>query len=157
MMRYMTTCAMILMFYSLGCAQSVPDRKPTEVKVSTTNTHDSPQIVFDVPAGPNCQSNYMDLVQQGKKLFNTKATCWGCHGRNADGTTNVSPQVATMRPRPTDLRNAAALRFSSDADRYNVIKNGSPGTAMVAFRGHLHDHEIRLIIEYLEVLKTGGC
>ena len=156
MMCRSIACALVFML-CLGCARSAPDRAPVEKAKSLANNQESSRIVFDAPAGPNCESNLAELAQRGRTLFNTKAACWGCHGRNADGKTNVDPGVEKMLPKPTDLRNAAALRFTSDSDRYDVIRNGIPKTAMVPFRGSLYDHEIRLIVEYLEVLRNGGC
>lgn len=115
-------------------------------------------LVFSPTVAAACESDTMTLVQHGKTLFNGQAVCFGCHGTNADGVTNVDPDVPRqLDPQPTDLRNPAALRFPTDAQRYEVIKNGIPGTAMVAFRGMLYDQQIQELIEYLEVLRKGGC
>lgn len=115
-------------------------------------------LVFAPTVAAACESDTMALVQQGKALFNGKAVCFGCHGTNADGVTHVNPDVPRLLdPQPTDLRNPAALRFLTDAARYDVIKNGIPGTAMVPFRGMLYDQQIRELIEYLDVLGKGGC
>lgn len=104
-----------------------------------------------------CESEVFKLTQLGKQLFNENAVCYSCHGRNADGKTDLHPRVAELDPKPTDLKDAAALKYPTDEARYSVIRNGIAGTGMPAFRGSLDDKEIRLIIEYLEALKTGGC
>lgn len=103
-----------------------------------------------------CSSDVLDLAQAGKKLFQGKGVCYGCHGRNADGK-GEAEGVDQLNPKPTDLTDASTLRYPTDEARYTVIRNGIRGTGMPPFRGHLTDNEIRLLIEYLEVLRTGGC
>jgi mono/diheme cytochrome c family protein len=114
-------------------------------------------ILLSAQGAIACDSDYLDLARQGKSLFNGKAVCFGCHGRNADPSTVTSPDVATLNPKPTDLRRKDLLKHPSDEQRFVAIRNGIPGTAMVPYRGHLTSNEIALIIEYLEVLKQGGC
>lgn len=104
-----------------------------------------------------CPSDNMELAAKGKRLFNGKAVCWGCHGVNADPSTVTDKQVAQLNPPPTDLRKGSSLRLHTDDARYDAIRNGIKGTGMPAFRGSLYDQEIQLIIEYLEVLKNGDC
>ena len=104
-----------------------------------------------------CESDLLEGAREGKRLFNGKAVCFGCHGTNADGRTNVTPDIDKFNPKPTDLRNPAALRFTFPADRYDVIRDGIPGTGMVPFRGTLYDQQIVQLVEYLEVLRKGGC
>jgi mono/diheme cytochrome c family protein len=114
-------------------------------------------LLFITGQANACQSDDMELVQKGKQLFNGSAVCWECHGTDADGKTNVTPDVEQLNPKPTDLRNPAVLRLHTDMARYNAIRDGIPGTGMPPFRGMLYENEIQLLIEYLEVLKAGGC
>lgn len=102
-----------------------------------------------------CESDVQRLTKQGKQLFNGNGVCFACHGRSADGKTDVDPRVSELNPKPSDLKNAATLKYSSDEARYSIIRNGIAGTGMPPFRGSLTDQAIRLLIEYLEVLKTG--
>ena len=100
----------------------------------------------------SCASDAYYLAKQGKQLFQSKGVCFECHGVNADGK-YTNPKVDRLDPKPTDLTNKKILKYPSDEERYSAIRNGIKGTGMVPFRGILTDAEIRLIIEYLEVLK----
>ena len=59
--------------------------------------------------------------------------------------------------RKSDLTNDASLKYRTDEARYAAIRDGIPKTAMPAYRGQLTEAEIRLIIEYLELLHTQQC
>lgn len=105
---------------------------------------------------PTCASDSLELARMGKFLYQGKAVCSGCHGREGKGDGDPA-SLQLMNPKPTDLSNDAMLKHRTDEARYSAIRHGIPGTAMPPFRGHLTDQEIRLIIEYLEVLRTGQC
>lgn len=92
----------------------------------------------------------------GKFLYQGKAVCSGCHGREGKGDGDPD-SLRLMNPKPPDLSNDGMLKHRTDEARYSAIRHGIPGTAMPPFRGHLTDQEILLIIEYLEVLRTGQC
>ena len=64
------------------------------------------------------------------------ATCHGASGRG-DG-----PAGAGLTPAPADFTDALHARFYSDAGRVQIIRAGSPGTAMAAFGGTLTEPEI---------------
>lgn len=148
-----TLCSVILS----GCAQKQADRTYAEMK-NRKESATIRQAAVDAPASRSaCASDLMELASLGKKLFNGKGVCFGCHGVDADGRTRVDPDIETLNPKPTDLRDSAALKFQTDESRFDVIRNGIKKTAMPPFRGILYDNEIRLIIEYLEVLKDGRC
>lgn len=104
-----------------------------------------------------CSSDLFEIVANGKKLFHGKGVCFKCHGTNGDGKYDPDEMVDKLNPRPTDLTRQENLKYDSDTGRYSAIRNGIKGTGMPAFRGILHDHEIRLIIEYLEFIKDGRC
>ncbi len=83
------------------------------------------------------------------------ATCHGAQGRG-DGR---DASVARMRPRPTDLTDAARLRYWSDAERWAVIRDGIPGTAMVGYAQFFSAADLRLlrhVLPYLDWLRTQG-
>jgi len=103
----------------------------------------------------SCESDLFELAKQGKKLFQTKGVCFKCHGMNGDGQYKDDEKVDSLNPKPTDFTKRDLLKYPSDDARYSAIRNGIKGTGMPPFRGILRDGEIRLIIEYLEVLKDG--
>lgn len=94
-----------------------------------------------------------DSISKGRALFNGKGTCFNCHGKDGDISTVLPNLMSMLNPKPTDLRNRNALRFDSDNARYKVLKDGIPGTAMVARIGRgMTEDEAWAIIAYLNLL-----
>jgi len=80
---------------------------------------------------------------KGAKLY--QANCSTCHGAELDGK---GPAGAALQPPPASFKSA---EFWSEHDPKAVkaaIKNGSPGTAMMAF-AHLPDEDVDAIVTYL--------
>lgn len=124
---------------------------------SLTLTIGSLLLILSAQSALACDTDRFEVARKGKHLFNGKAVCFGCHGKNGDRSTVSNPDVATLNPAPTDLRDATSLKYPGDQERFEAIRNGLRGTAMPAFRGMLYEQEIKELIEYLEVLKQGGC
>jgi mono/diheme cytochrome c family protein len=97
---------------------------------------------------------------RGKTIFHGKGGCAFCHG--TDGYIVKRPRktdlhteaIAKLDPPPADLRNAAALKSKDDAQRFQSIKFGHPGTAMFPRNTQLSDREIADLVAYLAVLRT---
>jgi mono/diheme cytochrome c family protein len=90
-------------------------------------------------------------VQAGKKLFNETAkplACMNCHGQQGEG---AGPIGAALVPPPRNFTCGATMKHISDGQLFWVIKNGSPGTGMMAFPG-LSDNEVWQTIHYLRSL-----
>jgi mono/diheme cytochrome c family protein len=103
-----------------------------------------------------CASDSLETAAAGKLLYRAKGVCASCHGETGKG--NGDPQyLELMNPKPSDLTNDAGLKYKTDEARYAAIRDGIPKTAMPAYRGQLTEAEIKLIIEYLELLHTGQC
>jgi mono/diheme cytochrome c family protein len=103
-----------------------------------------------------CASDSLEVAYAGKLLYRGKGVCASCHGEKGKGDGN--PQyLELMNPKPSDLANDASLKYRTDEARYAVIRDGIPKTAMPPYREQLTDAEIRLIIEYLELLHTRQC
>ena len=79
----------------------------------------------------------------GEALY--QANCAACHGSALDGN---GPAGAALQPKPSNFK---ATTFWADRDASSVkagIKNGKPGTAMMAF-AHLPDDDVEAIVAYL--------
>lgn len=90
-------------------------------------------------------------VQAGKKLFLETAkplACMNCHGQQGEGG---GPIGAALIPPPRNFTCGSTMKTISDGQLFWVIKNGSPGTGMIAFPG-LSDDEVWQIIHYLHSL-----
>ncbi len=90
-------------------------------------------------------------VQAGRKLYMETAkplACMNCHGQQGDG---AGPIGAALVPPPRNFTCSATMKDISDGQLFGIIKNGSPGTGMMAFPG-LSDDEVWQIIHYLRTL-----
>jgi len=90
-------------------------------------------------------------VQAGKKLFNETAkplACMNCHGQQGEG---AGPIGAALVPPPRNFTCGSTMKNISDGQLFWVIKNGSPGTGMMAFPG-LSDDEVWQTIHYVRSL-----
>ncbi|MBI4498507.1 MAG: copper resistance protein CopC [Chloroflexi bacterium] len=76
--------------------------------------------------------------------------CLACHGAQGRGD---GPAAAGLRPRPADF--AVHLRAGhTEADLFDWISNGVPGTAMPAFGDRLSEEERWHVLNYLRSLVT---
>lgn len=116
----------------------------------------TPQAPAPRPAGPGGQDGGRfpaqqrpkedpELVQRGRGLF--AGACGPCHGADARGGQLGGPNL---------LRSELALNDKAGELMFPVIKNGRPGTTMVATA--LPDPEIRAVIAFVHDLqaKIGG-
>ena len=100
---------------------------------------------------------------RGKTIFHGPGGCAYCHG--TDGYIGKRPHktdlhteaIAKLDPKPADLRNAAALKSQDDAQRFQSIKFGHPGTAMFPRNTQLLDRDIADLVAYLAILRTEGA
>lgn len=72
----------------------------------------------------------------GRRLYlaDTGPDCAACHGRRGDGR---GPLASRFDPRPRNFACAETVRGIPDGQRYWIIRNGSPGTAMPGFADRL--------------------
>lgn len=87
----------------------------------------------------------------GRAVFATN--CATCHGD--DGTGGGAAAVG-LEPPPADLTDGTwTTGDGSMAAIVNVVENGSPGTAMIAWKGTLTDAEINAVAEYVHAMGGG--
>jgi mono/diheme cytochrome c family protein len=83
---------------------------------------------------------------QGTEVF--KTNCEVCHGPQGHGD---GPAGQALDPRP---RNLAELQTkASDDFLFWRIREGKPGTSMVAWKGILTDEQIWQVISFIRTLK----
>lgn len=87
-----------------------------------------------------------ESIAKGKALFEGKGTCFNCHGKEGKGD---GPAGAFLEPSPRNFNNCAFHKKRKDGELFWVLKNGSPGTAMVPFvPGTLSEKEAWTVINY---------
>ncbi|HXN06402.1 MAG TPA: c-type cytochrome [Nitrospiria bacterium] len=77
-------------------------------------------------------------IAKGKGLFDGRGTCYVCHGKEGKGD---GAAAAGLEPSPRNFTNPAFHAARTDGELYWVIKNGSPGTAMVPMVGSTIDED----------------
>ena len=95
-------------------------------------------------------SNSKNLVA-GEAFFHTDAqptACKVCHGSVGNGMGMMAPG---LNPPPRNFTCIETMKKVSDGQMFWVIKHGSPGTGMPAFKS-LKDDQIWQIILYLRTL-----
>ncbi len=71
-----------------------------------------------------------DRLAQGKALFEGKAFCMTCHGREGKGLGDI-PGLRGKLPR--NFTDQAWQKARTDGELFWILKNGSPGTDMAPF------------------------
>jgi copper transport protein len=94
------------------------------------------------PVPPNTQS-----VSDGQAVFATD--CVPCHGASGKGD---GPVGLTLNPRPADLTQHAIPGVHTDAQLYQWISDGFPGSRMPAFRSVLSDTDRWNLVNFIRTL-----
>lgn len=94
------------------------------------------------PIPPNQES-----IAAGSAVFATN--CVPCHGVSGKGD---GPVGLTMNPRPADLSQHAMPGAHTDAQLYEWITNGFPGTRMPAFKSTLSDTDRWHLVNFMRTL-----
>ena len=96
------------------------------------------------------QAEPEDIIA-GKILFERKAKplpCMQCHGLSGTGD---GPMAYGLNPPPRNFTCSQTIKDVPDGQLFWIIRNGSPGTGMPAFK-KLEDDEIWQLILYLRKL-----
>jgi copper transport protein len=94
------------------------------------------------PIPPGAES-----VEAGQALFGT--SCAPCHGETGKGD---GPVGLTLNPRPADLTQHAIVGIHTDAQLFEWITNGFPGSRMPAFKSALSDTERWHLVNFIRSL-----
>jgi copper transport protein len=86
-------------------------------------------------------------VAAGQALFSTN--CAACHGQTGKGD---GPVGVTLNPRPADLTQHAILGIHTDAQLFEWITSGFPGSRMPAFKSALSDTDRWHLVNFIRTL-----
>lgn len=84
---------------------------------------------------------------KGKSIYQAK--CVTCHGTQGKGDGPIGKQ---LKPPAGDFTSAESKK-KSDAELLDVIQNGKPKTAMVAWKSQLSEAEIQDLLAYVLTLR----
>ena len=104
-----------------------------------------PPIVENEQANPIPPNN--ESIAAGGSLY--AVNCVPCHGVSGTGD---GPIGLTMNPRPANLKQHAIPGAHTDAQLYEWITNGFPGTRMPAFKTTLSDTDRWNLVNYIRTL-----
>lgn len=103
------------------------------------------------PAATNGQANPVlpdaRSVAAGQALFSNY--CVPCHGETGKGD---GPLGLTLNPRPADLTYHAIAGIHTDAQLFEWISNGFPGSRMPAFKARLSDTDRWNLVNFIRTL-----
>ncbi len=88
-------------------------------------------------------------AEKGKLIYAKTAkpmACKMCHGDKGDGAGKLG---AALKPAPRNFTCADSMKDVSAGQMFWIIKNGSPGTGMVAHGKSLSDQEIWDVVKYV--------
>jgi mono/diheme cytochrome c family protein len=85
-------------------------------------------LVMPAAAQQNPVAASPESVAAGKALF--QQNCSTCHGNEGKGD---GPAAPALNPKPANLAAGQLKHGSSEAEIYNTITKGVPGTAMVGW------------------------
>lgn len=84
----------------------------------------------------------------GRAVFS--ANCATCHGESGGGN---GPAAVGLEPPPADLTDGTWVTGDGSIEAIkNTIENGSPGTAMIAWKGTLTEAQIDAVARYVKSL-----
>ncbi len=69
-------------------------------------------------------------IEKGQKIFQGKAFCVTCHGRDGKGLGKIPGLVGKL---PRNFTDKAWQAKRTDGELFWILKNGSPGTDMASF------------------------
>lgn len=114
-------------------------------------TQQAPEEIYNLknPLEPTPEN-----LKKGQMLYQSRAKpmpCKHCHGMSGDGK---GPMARGFDPPPRDFTCSATIKGVPDGQLFWIIKNGSPGTGMLAYKG-LKDDQIWQILLYVRQLPNG--
>ena len=129
-----------------GCGGEAADEPAEDGEAATGTTETADGVEPGEPAdGPS------DDAGSGRAVFVTN--CATCHGEGGQGN---GPAAVGLEPPPADLSDGTwTTGDGSLAAIRNVIENGSPGTAMIAWKGTLTDGQIASAAGFVHSLGGG--
>ncbi len=110
------------------------------------------RVIAQAPEDIRNQSNPLELNQEviysGESLFQVDVqpvACKICHGVNGNG---LGVMAQGLNPPPRNFRCKETMQEVSDGQLFWIIRNGSQGTGMPAYKD-LDDREIWALVHYL--------
>lgn len=144
----MKRCSLLMigtvLVLNTAMAFAAPERDPLPPRVPEKDLAGAKAMKNPVAATP-------ESIAKGKGLYEGKGTCIKCHGTTGKGD---GPGAKLVRPAPRNMTNPDWQNARTDGEMFWIIKNGSPGTGMVALiPSDISEDDAWNIINYVRTLK----
>ena len=109
---------------------------------------------YESPDGDGTAAAHGHVHGDGRTMWNIM--CANCHGIEGRGD---GPAAPALDPAPSDLTLSSASRGAGgeQRSRWEILLEGSPGTAMIGWKGILSDTELEAIYEHMEAITGSGA
>lgn len=98
-----------------------------------------------------------ETIEKGKKLFQGKAFCVTCHGKDGKGLGGDIEPGTLKGPLPRNFTDKEWQAARTDGELFWILKNGSKGTAMAPFIPLiLTDEEAWQVLRYVRSFAAEG-
>jgi mono/diheme cytochrome c family protein len=98
-----------------------------------------------------------ETIEKGKKLFQGKAFCVTCHGKDGKGLGGDIEPGTLKGPLPRNFTDKEWQAARTDGELFWILKNGSKGTAMAPFIPLiLTDEEAWQVLRYVRLFAAEG-
>lgn len=116
-------------FFSGDLVFAGPEKDPLKARVPAKERGKAKKLKPPANLYKKAKKASAEIVAEGKKLFEGKGTCVNCHGKAGDGKGEAGK---VLTPGPRDFTFCKFHKKRKDGELFWIIKNGSPGTGMVA-------------------------
>lgn len=98
-----------------------------------------------------------ETIEKGKKLFQGKAFCVTCHGKDGKGLGGDIEPGTLKGPLPRNFTDKEWQAARTDGELFWILKNGSKGTAMAPFIPLIvTDEEAWQVLRYVRSFAAEG-
>ncbi len=131
MKKFLAICSLItaFAFISGDLAFAGAEKDPLKARVPRADRGKAKKMKPPKELYKKSKKASDEIVAAGKKIYDGKGTCVNCHGKLGDG---LGPAGKVLTPGPRNFTNCKFHKKRKDGELFWIIKNGSPGTGMVA-------------------------
>ena len=137
------TLGLAFLFSGLAWGGEVGDLTPrvSPDRLEESKTYENPYTVDEA------------FINKGRILYEGRAMCVKCHGKEGSGTSIVGESTAKGFPPPTKFSDGAWQAARTDGELFWILIHGSHGTDMAPFLpGFLEAKEVWQIVAYIRTL-----
>lgn len=122
-----SAAGVVVLVLAATVAFSAPEKDPLKPRVPPAESDEAKKLT--TPLFKKAKQAPAKIVEEGKALYEGKATCFNCHGKAGKGDGAAG---AMLDPGPRDFTNCEFQKKRTDGELFWVVKNGIQGTGMMA-------------------------